>query len=212
MSASRAPSDAPRYGELGHGGLPWSGGRALGASVAVVAVIGTSMELSDLDRAPGAQSSRSASAQTIASAPDGAALDRMEPYSEVCQISPRLRRAFLPASRTTGLPLPLLVAVAYEESKLRQDARSPAGARGLFQLMPATARELGLNPDVPRSNILAGARYLEQMTDRFGTLDLSLAAYKVGPTALEAGGGQIPPSTQTYIGNVRAHAARTSCR
>lgn len=146
------------------------------------------------------------------SAPEGAARDRTEPPSELCQVPPRLRQAFSSAARETGVPLSLLIAVAHEESRLKPDARSAAGARGVLQLMPATARELGVNPDLPKSNIRGGARYLEQMTERFGRLDLVLAAYNMGPTALEAGGGQISPSTQTYIGNIRARAARTSCR
>ena len=95
------------------------------------------------------------------------------------------RAAFATASAQTGVPLSLLVATAYEESRMNPNAHSGAGATGLLQLMPATARELRLDGDDPGANVLAGARYLRQMIDRFGSLDLALAAYNAGPSAVE---------------------------
>ena len=79
----------------------------------------------------------------------------------------RFRRGFDAAARDTGLPLALLVAVAERESGLRPDVVSSAGARGLLQLMPATAAELSVDADRPESNVLGGARYLRAMLDRF---------------------------------------------
>jgi soluble lytic murein transglycosylase-like protein len=75
-----------------------------------------------------------------------------------CPLPRRFRPAFELAAHDTGLPLALLVSVARVESSLRERARSDAGARGLLQLMPATARELALDPNQPSSNVLAGAR------------------------------------------------------
>jgi soluble lytic murein transglycosylase-like protein len=69
------------------------------------------------------------------------------------------------------------------------EARSEAGAEGLLQLMPQTAREVQSAGASPALNVLAGARYLRQMLDRFGTVDLALAAYNAGPTAVERAGG-----------------------
>ena len=85
-------------------------------------------------------------------------------------------------------------------------ARSRAGARGLLQLMPATARELGLDRDDPAANVLAGARYLRQLLNRFGDRELALAAYNAGPTAVERA-GHAPVTSLRYAKNIEARAA-----
>jgi soluble lytic murein transglycosylase-like protein len=121
-----------------------------------------------------------------------------------CPISVPYRAAFATAARETHLPYPLVVAVAFQESKFDPAARSHAGAQGLLQVMPATARELRLDPNVPASNILAGARYLKRMLNRFGNLDLALAAYNAGPEAVARSGGAPSGGTLTYVANVRA--------
>jgi soluble lytic murein transglycosylase-like protein len=65
-------------------------------------------------------------------------------------------------------------------------ALSETGARGILQLMPRTAKAMAVTPADPRANILAGAHYLEQLISRFGgDLELALAAYNAGPTAVE---------------------------
>ena len=119
-----------------------------------------------------------------------------------CPLPRHFRPAFARAARDTGLPLALLVSVARVESKLRSRARSHAGAHGLLQLMPATARELALDPDHPPSNVLAGARYLRLMLERFHSTDLALAAYNAGPTAVTKAGGAPSAETLTYVANV----------
>jgi soluble lytic murein transglycosylase-like protein len=103
-------------------------------------------------------------------------------------VSTAYGRAFRAAARETGFPVALLVAVAWEESRMNPHARAGAGARGLIQLMPQTARMLGTSPDEPRASIRAGARYLSQLLKRFGgDLELALAAYNAGPTTVEGG-------------------------
>ena len=119
-----------------------------------------------------------------------------------CPLPERYRSAFERAARDTDLPLSLLVSVAQVESSMRANARSQAGARGLLQVMPGTARELALDPDHPPSNVLAGARYLRLMLERFRSLDLALAAYNAGPTAVEKAGGAPSAETLTYVANV----------
>lgn len=131
-----------------------------------------------------------------------------------CPVPARFRQAFADAAAKTGLPVSLLVATAYEESGMDPSARSSAGARGLLQLMPGTARELQLEVDDPAANVLAGARYLRQLLDRFGRVDLALAAYNAGPTAVVRAGGMAPSvATLRYAQNVQARAASfVSCR
>lgn len=100
---------------------------------------------------------------------------------------------------------PRLVASVVEvESHFERWARSSAGALGLMQLMPETATDLGVeNPFDPGENLQGGSRYLRQMLDRFRHLDLALAAYNAGPSAVERHGGIPPyPETRRYVQKV----------
>ena len=98
----------------------------------------------------------------------------------------------------------LIEALVWQESRWRQQAVSPVGARGLAQLMPGTAQDLGVNPDDPFANLEGGARYLREQLDRFdGDVEKALAAYNAGPGRVAAAGG-IPRirETQTYVAAV----------
>jgi soluble lytic murein transglycosylase-like protein len=123
-----------------------------------------------------------------------------------CPVPVQFRGAFTTAAAKARLSLSLLVAVAYEESRMDPGATSGAGARGLLQLMPATARELRLEGDDPAANVLAGARYLRRMIDHFGTTELALAAYNAGPGAVERAGAAPTLGTLRYVLNVEARA------
>jgi soluble lytic murein transglycosylase-like protein len=87
-------------------------------------------------------------------------------------------------------------------------ALSETGARGILQLMPRTAKAMAVTPADPRANILAGAQYLEQLIRRFGgDLELALAAYNAGPTAVARLGRAPSLETLRYAKNVEARAA-----
>ena len=124
-----------------------------------------------------------------------------------CPVPRPFRTAFASAAAKTGVPASLLVATAYEESRMNPQARSGAGARGLLQLMPATAHKFRLGGAAPATNVLAGAQYLEEMINRFGSLELGLAAYNAGPTAVQRSGGAPTISTLRYVKNVELRAA-----
>ena len=101
------------------------------------------------------------------------------------------------ASQRTGLPTELIDAVIRTESGYRPHAISSAGAQGLMQLMPKTAKSLGVKNSLdPRQNVLGGSKYLRQMLDRFGRVSLALAAYNAGPGAVIKHKG-VPPFTET---------------
>jgi hypothetical protein len=108
-----------------------------------------------------------------------------------------------------GIDPRLVAAVAWVESvQFDPDViacrrASPAGALGIMQFMPGTAAEMGIDPCKPAEAIPAGARYLLQQYDTFGSWELALAAYNAGPGAVEAAGG-IPdiPETQDYVPKV----------
>jgi soluble lytic murein transglycosylase-like protein len=129
-----------------------------------------------------------------------------------CPIPAQFRAAFVRAARDTGFQLSMLVAVAQVESRFQPNARSSADARGLFQILPATAAALKLDADVPATNVLAGARYLRTLLDRYTRTDLALAAYNAGPTAVDAAGGAPSSETQTYVANIQQRwAALAGC-
>jgi soluble lytic murein transglycosylase-like protein len=124
-------------------------------------------------------------------------------------VVPSFRRAaYLPhvyaAEAQYRLPTGLLDALIWTESRYNPFAVSGAGAAGLGQLMPKTARELGVaNRFDPRANLWAAARYLRQLLDKFGVVHLAVAAYNAGPRAVErAGGIPLNGETPSYVRNV----------
>ncbi|MBW8751206.1 MAG: transglycosylase SLT domain-containing protein [Propionibacteriales bacterium] len=115
---------------------------------------------------------------------------------------------FSAASQKYGVPATLLSAVAKQESGYDARAVSPAGARGLMQLMPGTAKSLGVaDPLDPAQAVDGAARMLRDLTRRFGSTELALAAYNAGPGAVLKYGGIPPyPETQRYVRNVLSFA------
>jgi soluble lytic murein transglycosylase-like protein len=102
-------------------------------------------------------------------------------------------------SRRFDLSPSLLEAVVWQESRWRENAVSHAGARGLAQLMPGTARYLGVDPGDPMDNLEGGARYLREQLDRFdGDLEKALAAYNAGPARVVRAGG-VPNIRETKL-------------
>ena len=118
-----------------------------------------------------------------------------------------VRSAIEKSARSHGIHPDLLRAVIWVESGFNPGAVSPAGARGLMQLMPATAREVGvIDVFSPAHNIDGGARYLRYLLDRYnGNLSLALAAYNAGPGAVDSFRG-IPRyrETRQYVNRVLA--------
>ena len=120
------------------------------------------------------------------------------------------RSAFLShvaaAEAQYGLPSGLLDALIWTESHYNTFALSKAGAAGLAQLMPATARDLGVRDRYdPLASIDGGARYLRQLIERFGAIRLAVAAYNAGPNAvIRAGGIPLNKETPGYVRNVFA--------
>jgi soluble lytic murein transglycosylase-like protein len=121
--------------------------------------------------------------------------------------SVQYRGIYLPVAeamaRKHRIPQALFVRLVQQESAWNPLAISHKGAIGLAQLMPGTARYLGVDPHDPSQNLEGGARYLREQYETFGTWQLALAAYNAGPGAVREHGG-VPPfrETQNYVRKV----------
>ena len=160
-------------------------------------------------------------AQTAAQAPAQIAKTVMQAPKEVVNIAEQAEQAkenffktqvpfgslIYSEAKRNNLPPELVAAVAHTESKFQPTARSGAGAIGLMQLVPKTGRWLGAsNLTDPVQNIMAGAKYLRYLTDRFGgDQQKAIAAYNAGEGAVRRFGG-VPPyrETRNYVQRVRS--------
>jgi len=117
----------------------------------------------------------------------------------------RLMPAIQQVAVTYQLEPALLQAVIHAESGYNPQAVSKKGARGLMQLMPATAQRFGVaDPEEPIANLQGGARYLRWLLDLFMDIRLALAAYNAGEGAIQRYGNTLPPypETRTYVRRV----------
>lgn len=117
----------------------------------------------------------------------------------------RLKSIIEKAAETYNLPVQLIEEVIRHESNFQINAKSSAGASGLMQLMPETAKSLGVkNIFDPVENVMAGSKYLRQMLDKYnGNIELALAAYNAGPGNVDKYKG-IPPfeETKNYVKSI----------
>lgn len=116
---------------------------------------------------------------------------------------------FNEAGARHGIPPRVLAGMAYTESRFRNDVVSSAGAVGMMQFLPATAAGMGVDPYDPTSAIDGAARYLRHALDRFGSLDMAIGAYNIGPGAMARAGGVNPGSqAEKYVSAVWSAAGR----
>lgn len=168
------------------------------ATVALLIAAPASAQDVDWRRAGGSLFGTPAVELAVADALDGAGVPRLAALDQPFQ------DAIDAAALAHGLDPKLLHALVITESAYRADARSPVGAGGLTQLMPATAAELGVRDRFdPVENLRGGADYLARQILRFGDLRLALAAYNAGPARV-ARLGRIPDiaETQSYVATV----------
>jgi soluble lytic murein transglycosylase-like protein len=133
----------------------------------------------------------------IAEAPALPDIAVADPSRNAAGIPPRYAAKIAELSARFDLSPALMEALVWQESRWNEHAVSPVGAQGLAQLMPGTARYLGVDPRDPYANLEGGARYLREQLDRFdGDLEKALAAYNAGPGRVERAGG-IPNIRET---------------
>ncbi len=117
----------------------------------------------------------------------------------------QVKAAIVKHSIEMGVDPAITLSIAKSESGFRQEARSPRGAVGVFQLMPSTARRMGLNPYTLDGNIKGGIMYYKSMYKMFGSMELALAAYNAGPGNVKKY-KTVPPfrETKRYVARIMA--------
>jgi soluble lytic murein transglycosylase-like protein len=130
-------------------------------------------------------------------------------YSDVSPppVPAQFAAALKQAAVSANISPTLLAALVWQESRWNPQAVSSKGAMGLAQLMPATARDLGVNPADPVANLVGGARYLRYLLDEFdGNVEKALAAYNAGPGRVRSAGG-VPAiaETRNYVASIVRH-------
>jgi hypothetical protein len=109
------------------------------------------------------------------------------------------------AALQNDIPEDIFIRLIRKESGFNPDVVSPKGAKGLAQLMPGTAEEMGVYIDDPIMNVFGGAKYLRSLFDRYGDWPTAVAAYNSGPTAVNEAGRSVPmdrPETLEYVANI----------
>ena len=129
--------------------------------------------------------------------------------------------AMVSVARANGLPVPFFANLIWQESSFNPRVVSPAGAQGIAQFMPETAKEYGLiNPFEPIHALHAAGKFLSKLVAQFGNLGLAAAAYNAGPGRVSdyvAKRGGLPDETRNYVVRITGHTAdsgrrKNSCR
>lgn len=114
------------------------------------------------------------------------------------------KKLIVKTAQKLGVDPYLALSIAKIESNFDASSKSPAGAIGLFQLSPNTAKKLGINPYIISENIEGGLKYYQMMYNKYGSIDLALAAYNAGPGNVAKYNG-VPPfnATKNFIKNIK---------
>ena len=113
-----------------------------------------------------------------------------------------VKRNIINQARAMGIEPEIALSLAKVESGFRQDIKSSGGHIGVYQLSHATAKNLGYDPYNLDDNIKAGLTYYKKMYDRFGSVELALAAYNSGPMAVKKNSYKIPKNSERFVSKI----------
>lgn len=111
----------------------------------------------------------------------------------------QIKQAIRAQSIAMGVDPAIMLSIAKAESGFRQEAIGGGGAVGVFQLMPVTAKRMGINPYNLEENIKGGIIYYQNMYKMFGSMELAVAAYNAGPDAIKYANYKIPPRANGFV-------------
>lgn len=110
-----------------------------------------------------------------------------------------VKKSIITQSVSMGVDPAIMLSIAKTESGFRQEARGAGGPVGVFQLMPATAKRMGINPYDLEDNIKGGILYYKSMYNTFGSMELAVAAYNMGPEAIKRNNNQVPHHAKHFV-------------
>lgn len=113
-----------------------------------------------------------------------------------------IKQNIIRQARLMGVEPAIALSIAKTESGFRQDVTSAGGNIGVFQLAPATARNMGLNPYDLNDNIKGGITYYKNMYNKFGSMELAVAAYQTGPLTISRNNNKIPSYSQAFVARI----------
>ena len=116
--------------------------------------------------------------------------------------SEEVKQNIINQAKSMGVEPAIVLSIAKTESGFRQEARGAGGHVGVFQLSPATAKNMGYNPYNLDENIKAGITYYKNMYNMFGSMELAVAAYNSGPVAVKRCKNTIPVNSQRFVNRI----------
>lgn len=119
----------------------------------------------------------------------------------ICATVAEVKQSIIKQSNAMGVEPAIMLSIAKTESGFRQEARG-GGAIGVFQLLPSTAKKLGINPYIMEDNIKGGILYYKNMYKTFGSMELAVAAYNVGPDRIKRSNNTVPACAKNFVARI----------
>ena len=118
--------------------------------------------------------------------------------------SDEIKQNIITQAKSMGVDPAIVLSIAKTESGFNQNIKSASGHVGVFQLSPATAKTMGLNAYELNDNIKGGITYYKNMYNKFGSMELAVAAYQVGPLNISRNGNKIPGYSRSFVSRIMA--------
>jgi soluble lytic murein transglycosylase-like protein len=118
--------------------------------------------------------------------------------------SDEIKKNIITQAKSMGVDPAIVLSIAKTESGFRQDIKSASGHVGVFQLSPATAKTMGFNAYDLNDNIKCGITYYKNMYNKFGSMELAVAAYQTGPLNIARNGNKVPGYSKPFVSRIMA--------